>query len=165
MRPDQVSKAGVLTAAGALLCASLLGPVPVAAAGTAAPDQSARPLPALQDAVPRDVGTRLQPLHDRLGITPAQEELWRPVVAAMQEGARLTSAAMQGRRDMAQPMTALDDILSYEAVAAAHASGLKTLAAAFTPLYAAMPPAQQKAADTVFGQQMKAGRQGQARQQ
>ncbi len=58
---------------------------------------------------------------------------------------------------MAQPMTALDDILSYEAVAA-HASGLKTLAAAFAPLYSAMPPAQQKTADLMFGQRMKLGR-------
>jgi hypothetical protein len=66
---------------------------------------------------------------------------------------------------MAQPMTALDDILPYEAAAATHASGLKTFAAAFASLYAAMPPAQQKTADMVFGQRMKPGRQGQARQQ
>jgi len=165
MRPDQVSKAGDLTAAGALSCASLPGPAAVAAAATAAPDQSAQAVPALQDAVPRDVGAGLRRLHDQLGIAPAQEELWNPVVAAMQESARLTAAAMQARRDMAQPMAALDDILSYEAVAAAHASGLKTLAAAFAPLYTAMPLAQQKTADTVFGQRMKPGRQGQAWQQ
>ena len=63
------------------------------------------------------------------------------------------SDAMQARFNKPQPMNAVEDIQTYQAVADAHARGLKQLADAFAPLYAAMPATQQKVADKLFGQQ------------
>ncbi len=105
-----------------------------------------------------DVAARIQRLHDQLQITPGQEALWKNVAAAMQDNARVIATAMQARMDKSQTMSAVDDIVSYGAIATAHADGLKHLAAAFAPLYAAMPPAQQQNADAVFGHKAKPGK-------
>ena len=121
--------------------------------------QSARPpaspaAAALQTAPKGDLDKRVRRLHDQLGITPEQEELWRPVANAMVDSASAVGDAMQARFNKPQPMSAVEDIQTYQAVADAHARGLKQLADAFAPLYAAMPPAQQKAADKLFGAQV-----------
>lgn len=142
-------------AGGVLSALLLLGPARPAAAEASRSQParaSARSAPA-----PEDVGTRVQRLHDQLGITPDQEVLWKPIAAAMQDNAKTIAAAMQARSAKAQTMNALDDIMTYEAIAAAHAAGLKDLAAAFAPLYSAMPPAQQRNADAVFGHKLKSG--------
>jgi hypothetical protein len=47
-------------------------------------------------------------------------------------------------------MNALEDMKSFQAIAAAHAAGLQKLIDAFTPLYNAMPDDQKKLADHVF---------------
>ncbi|MGI4940719.1 MAG: Spy/CpxP family protein refolding chaperone [Janthinobacterium lividum] len=109
---------------------------------------------ALQTAPKGDLDQRVRRLHSQLGITPEQEELWRPVATAMVDSASGVGDAMQARFNKPQPMSAIDDIRTYQAVANAHAKGLMQLADAFAPLYAAMPPAQQKAADKLFGTQM-----------
>ena len=109
---------------------------------------------ALQTAPKGDLDRRVRRLHDQLGITPEQEELWRPVAAAMMDSASAVGDAMQARSNKPQPMSAVEDIQTYQAVADAHAKGLRQLASAFGPLYAAMPATQQKAADKLFGAQM-----------
>ena len=47
-------------------------------------------------------------------------------------------------------LSAVDDLKSYQAFAQAHVDGLKNLIASFEKLYAGMPDAQKKIADTVF---------------
>ncbi len=126
---------------------------PTPAAGTARPAVSPATA-ALQTAPKGDIEKRVHRLHDQLAITPEQEELWRPVATAMMDSASGVGDAMQARFNKPQPMSAIEDIQTYQAVADAHARGLKQLADAFGPLYAAMPATQQKAADKLFGVQM-----------
>ena len=47
-------------------------------------------------------------------------------------------------------MNAVDDLHSYEAIADAHAAGVKKLMTAFETLYASLSDAQKKNADAVF---------------
>jgi hypothetical protein len=153
MNTNPMVKAGRVRAAAATLCtALLLGSAslvaPAMAQSTMAPSamsQSAAPKPG------EDAGGRIQRLHDQLQITPGQEALWKTVAAVMQNNAQVIATTMQARQDKAERMNAVDDIVSYGTIAEAHADGLKKLAAAFAPLYAAMPPAQQRNADMVFG--------------
>ena len=142
----------------ALAVALLLGPVRL----MAAEPPHRQPVRATSRAAPapEDAATRIQRLHSQLQITPDQEALWAPIAASIQDNAKSLAAAMQARSDKAATMNALDDIMTYEAVAAIHAAGLKRLADTFAPLYAAMPPAQQRNADVVFGLRLKSGQQG-----
>ena len=137
----------------------LLGPARLMAAETAPHSQPVRATPRTAQA-PEDAATRIQRLHNQLQVTPEQEALWAPIAQAMQDNAKSIAAAMQARSDRGAAMNALDDIMTYEAVAAVHAAGLKRLADTFAPLYAAMSPAQQRNADTVFGHRLKSGQQG-----
>ncbi len=155
-------KPACLSRVAAGLCAALLlGPArPVAAqpASTAAPSKVAAKTAALTPT--DDVGARIKRLHDQLRITPEQESLWATVAGVMGDNAKSLTTAMQTRQDKMATMNAVDDIQSYGAVAEAHAAGLKSLAAAFAPLYAAMPPAQQQNANAVFANKAPATRKG-----
>ena len=142
----------------ALAVALLVGPVRLMAA-EAPHAQPARAVSRAAQA-PEDVTARIQRLHNQLQIKPDQEVLWAPIADAMQDNAKSLSTAIQARSDKAATMNAVDDINTYEAVAAIHAAGLKRLADTFAPLYAAMPPAQQRNADMVFGHRLKTGQQG-----
>ena len=93
---------------------------------------------------------RIKRLHDRLGITAAEESQWSPVAKVMLDNASAMNEAVQNRVHMAGTMTAISDLKSYEAIVDAHADGIHKLAAAFAPLYKTMPEAQQKHADAVF---------------
>jgi periplasmic protein CpxP/Spy len=103
------------------------------------------------DAGNADVMGRVKNLHDQLQITPKQEFLWKSVARAMMANASAMSNAVAVRARSAGAMSAVADILSYQAIVAAHAQGLKDLAGAFAPLYASMSPSQKKNADAVFG--------------
>ncbi len=154
-----INTRGAVRLSTVLSVALLLGPARLMAAETAPLGQPARAAPRTAQ-VPENVGTRIQRLHTQLQVTPEQEALWAPIAAAMQDNSKSIAAAMQARADKAATMNALDDIMTYEAVAAIHAAGLKRLADTFAPLYAAMSPAQQRNADMVFGHRLKSGQQG-----
>ncbi len=94
---------------------------------------------------------RIKRLHDQLKITPDQEAQWSGVAQVMLDNASAVETAVQARAAKTGSMSAVDDLLSYQAIVVAHAEGLKKLAAVFAPLYAAMPGPQQKNADAVFG--------------
>jgi Spy/CpxP family protein refolding chaperone len=128
-------------AAGALA----VGGTAVAADATAAPST-------LASTGTRDgsIIERIKHLHDMLKITPAQEAQWTGVAQVMQDNAMSMESAIKDRETKGKDMSAVDDILSFQAVTEAHAAGLKKFADAFSPLYAAMSPEQQKNADTVF---------------
>lgn len=96
------------------------------------------------------VESRIKDLHDQLRITPEQEAQWSGVAQVMLDNSSAIESAIQDRAQKAKSMSAVDDLLSYQAIAATHAEGLKKFAAIFAPLYSAMPEAQQKNADAVF---------------
>ncbi len=83
-------------------------------------------------------------------ITPAQEPQWQAVAAAMRDNAQTTSTLVAERVGKAKTMTAIDDLHSYEAIADAHAAGVRKLATAFETLYASLSDAQKKIADATF---------------
>ncbi len=101
---------------------------------------------------------RIKHLHDLLKITPDQEAQWNNVALVMLNNASAVDDAIKDRAQKAKSMNAVDDLLSYQAIVAAHADGLKNLASAFSPLYSAMPEPQQKNADAVFGHRIEASK-------
>jgi protein CpxP len=89
-------------------------------------------------------------LHDELKITPAEEPLWASFADSMRANAKQLGAAYRQRRDQLPKMTALQDMTSFMGIEQMRLDGMKTSSVAFTALYQAMPPDQQKLADTVF---------------
>ena len=112
----------------------------------AASSPSAAPKPGSTDYVE----ARIKSLHDQLKITPAQEQQWSAVAQAMRDSAKATGALIAERSKKAKSMSAVDDLQSYQAIAKAHLDGINKLVPAFQALYAAMPDAQKKIADSVF---------------
>jgi periplasmic protein CpxP/Spy len=130
-----------------VLCAAA-STLPAQAADTAAPSAVA---PAGAARMAESSETRIKHLHDQLKITAEEESKWNTVAQVMLNNASTIKDAVQDRFRMSKTMTAISDLKSYEAIVDAHADGIKKLATAFAPLYAAMPDAQQKHADAVFG--------------
>jgi periplasmic protein CpxP/Spy len=123
---------------------------PAATPSPAANNQSAKPRGDAQ------VEARITQLHRDLKITPAQESQWSSVAQDMRDNAHEMSSLIQQRtaNGKAKPMSAVDNLKSYEQIAEAHADGLKKIAPDFEKLYDAMSPAQKKTADTVFNQRV-----------
>jgi len=93
---------------------------------------------------------RISELHETLRITSAQEPKWNAVARVMRDDARIIEALAQHRqRDLAN-MTAIENLQSFQRLAAAHADGLSKLGVAFEALYADMTDAQKKHADAAF---------------
>ncbi len=138
----------VATLASTILIGGALTQSPVWAASTAsAPDASTgdakRSL-----AVERHI----KDMHAKLKITPAEESQWAAVAQTMRDGAVELDKAIDKREAIVGNSPALDNLNAYGDIAEAHADGVKKLAAAFSPLYAAMPDDQKKVADDVFAQ-------------
>jgi hypothetical protein len=123
------------------------GAVPVMAADNPAGPSAAA---AAKDApVHREsVAERITSLHHSLKITAGEEVDWGGVTKAMRDNAA-ELAGLLAARDARDPatMTVVDDLTGYQAFARAHAEGLTQ---AFPILYAEMPAAQKKIADSVF---------------
>ena len=96
--------------------------------------------------------TRIRRLHDKLGISSAQEALWAPVAQVMRDNEVAFRAGLkEGTHDM-KSSTATNDLKTFQIIADHHAEGLKKLIPAFDALYESLPPAQQKRADRVFAE-------------
>ena len=93
---------------------------------------------------------RVNTLHAKLKITPAQEDQWAKVAQVMREDGERMDTLTQARVDHAKNMTAIDDLKSYEEITQAHANGIKKLRDAFEPLYSSMSSAQKAEADNFF---------------
>ncbi|HVN22562.1 MAG TPA: Spy/CpxP family protein refolding chaperone [Syntrophorhabdales bacterium] len=93
---------------------------------------------------------RINELHAKLKITPAQEEQWSKVAQVMRENATTMETLIQARREKGNKLNAVEDLRSYSTITDAHATGLKNFIAAFEPLYASMSDEQKKIADTIF---------------
>jgi len=130
----------------------------MAAAGQASSASAGNMKPEGTSTRGENVEDRIKHLHDQLKITPQQEAQWNNVAQVMMDNASAVDSAIRDRVAKAASMTAIDDLRSYQAIVQTHADGLKKLAAAFTPLYSAMPEAQQRAADAVFGHRTNAAK-------
>lgn len=97
------------------------------------------------------VEQRITGLHDKLQITAAQETNWTSVAQAMRDNAEaMQKLVTEKKAQSPATMTALDDMMNYQAFAQARVDGLKKLNVAFKTLYDAMPDAQKKVADETF---------------
>jgi hypothetical protein len=132
-------------------------PVVPPAATTSAP--AVMPAPGSSGAKPHRSDSRhasrgmsgyLASLHDKLGITPAEEPLWGTFADCMRASAAQLGDAYRQRREQLPTMNALADMSSFINLEQMRLDGLKKSSAAFTALYQTMPPAQQKVADTLF---------------
>jgi hypothetical protein len=113
---------------------------PAKAAGAAAVDSKGE-----------TVEQRITTLHAELKITPAEDANWNAVAQSMRENAsNMDKLVAESRTTSPQSMSAVDDLKMYQKFSQAHVDGLKNLISSFSTLYAAMPDAQKKVADSVF---------------
>ncbi|MBL8704479.1 MAG: Spy/CpxP family protein refolding chaperone, partial [Rhodospirillales bacterium] len=99
---------------------------------------------------PERVEARINDLHQKLSITPAQEPQWKELAETMRNNAKNVEQKASEREKALQTMTVMDDLRSYESLAKAHADSMSKLVASFEPLYASMSPEQKKKADAEF---------------
>jgi periplasmic protein CpxP/Spy len=99
----------------------------------------------------RHIEGRIAYLKTELKITDAQQPLFDAVANLLRDNAKATHDAFQSLRgDRNQPQTALARMEARAKVAQLRADGEAKMLAAFRPLYQAMSPDQQKAADEMF---------------
>ena len=133
-------------------------PPPAEAPSAVAPAPGGPGMPARGEAGPGDFGRgehhnpaqRLQRIHDRLGITPAQEPLWNAFASVMRENGARMRADFQSLRANASTLTAADGLHRAAKLAAERATGMQRMADAFDPLYASFSPTQKQTADQIF---------------
>lgn len=95
------------------------------------------------------IDQRIAGFHDKLKITPAQDEQWNKLAQVMRENGVAMQAANQTRKEKGK-MNAVDDLKSYSQVLDVQAEGMHKFIPAFEALYATMSDDQKKNADTVF---------------
>lgn len=111
--------------------------------------------PSVQDketppASPDPIQARIEYLHERLRITPAQEPLWAKVARAMRDNAASVAPLIRQRLQSAEKSGAVDNLGTYEKLGEAQLEGLKRFIAAFKALYAGLSEQQKKIADNLF---------------
>lgn len=100
----------------------------------------------------RHIEGRIAYLKTELKITDAQGPLFDKVANVMRENAKAMGETAQSLRgDPNQPRTAVAHLEAHVKFAQLRADGEAKMLAAFRPLYQAMSPDQQKAADEMFG--------------
>ncbi len=104
-----------------------------------------------QPTKPETIEQRIASLKADMQITPDETDTWNAVAAVMRSNAAdMEKLAADRRAQSTADITALDDLLTYQAFAQAHVDGLANLTKTFTVLYNQMPDAQKKVADGVF---------------
>jgi len=135
----KLPRAALLLLAAGLSLAPLAAMAQPAAPAMTAPDK------------PETIEQRIASLKANMQITLDETDNWNAVAAVMRANtATMEQLAAVKRAQPAADMTALDDLLTYQAFAQAHVDGLVKLTASFTVLYNQMPDAQKKVADGVF---------------
>jgi hypothetical protein len=154
--PDRLAS-GVVAAA---LCAMLIAPLAAraqqgspttTAPATQAPTMAAPAPSTAASSRQSRIDAYINNMHKRLKVTSEQETQWNAVAQVMRDNAEDIDKLASDRRAKRSSMTAVDDLQSYEAIADAHADGLKKLVPAFSALYDSMSDTQKKNADQVFG--------------
>jgi len=145
-----------LLAVAAFLAILILSPAPQALAQKA-PATMEKATPAevskpAEVAKPARIEKRIADLHDKLGITPPQEDSWKNLAQVMRDNAAKMKALLEKWSQEAGTMTALESLKLHGEMAAAHAEGMNKLIPAFESLYSTMTVEQKKVADEVFAQ-------------
>ena len=151
-RRSAMPLARVLTTTAVLLGAAVLGSTflagPLQAQTAATPSATASGAAATKA---ETVEQRIGNLHQKLMITTAQEGAWANVAQVMRDNSTAIEKLIATKKAKTpEDMTALDDLVTYQAFAQAHVDGLQKLTASFKTLYEAMPDAQKKVADQTF---------------
>jgi periplasmic protein CpxP/Spy len=151
----------------AALALSLALPVAVLAQSTSSlsttspPSPSAATSPTSSNAVAgtaeQRVDEHIRQLHAQLRITPAEQPQWDRFAEVMRENARGMDQEIAQRHQEFARMNALQNMQSYQKIAAAHAQDLQRLVPAFENLYNAMPDQQKRLTDQVFRENAEAG--------
>jgi hypothetical protein len=150
MSPNQTRWGARAPQAFPLVLSALLG-VSLLAAPLAAQAQTPEPAAPVHHKMKSEtVEQRIAMLHSSLKITPAEEPQWKPVAQAMRDNEASMQKLMADTTAKPQPMTAVEDLKTYERFTQAHVSGLKNLISSFETLYGAMPAGQKAMADKVF---------------
>lgn len=137
---DRFSRGAAILAA--LFCvAIMLGSAPILKA-----EENAAPAAKAETSI----DTRIASFHERLKITPEQEEQWNKLAAVMRENAVALQAAIEMKNEKGPDLNAVDSLKSYSSITDAQAEGMHKFIPAFEALYAAMSEEQKKNADTVF---------------
>lgn len=157
-----INPAARTIAAATLLSAIALANPAAAQSTTPTTTQPGAGQPTAQPAPAKTVGTRarrspvdrvearITDLHAKLQITDAQKPQWDALVQVMRDNAKTMETLLKARAQKVSTASAVDDLNSYEALAEAHADGLKKFIPAFEALYASMSDEQKKNADAVF---------------
>lgn len=95
------------------------------------------------------VNERIGELHEKLGVTANQETKWKPVASIIRENEATIHRLVEARNNK-ENMNAVQDLKSYEKIAAAHEQGLKKLVPAFEKFYNSLSEDQKKTADNMF---------------
>lgn len=151
--PSSITRIALLAAfAGTLACA---GPVRAAPADVSSPSQNAIGHDQKTDRGPKAMAKhleeRIDTLHEKLGITSAQEAKWGDVAQTMRDNEATIAALIEARHKNPKDKTAIEDLQSYQEITQAHADGIKKLLVSFQTLYADMSDDQKEAADEAFG--------------
>jgi hypothetical protein len=93
---------------------------------------------------------RINYLHGRLRITPAQEPLWAGLTQVMRDNATALAPLLRDRIQSTQGGNAIEMLGAGEKLDAAQLDGLRKFIAAFQALYDSMSGEQKKIADYVF---------------
>jgi hypothetical protein len=126
-------------------------PVPMHAGGL-----SGKPHHAGASAVPNGRGSpelterRIDELHARLHITPAQASQWNSFAQLMRGNARDLAQALEQRASGLSTMSAVESMRTYADIEQIRAQDLQKLAGAFQDLYATFSDQQKQEADQLF---------------
>ena len=100
---------------------------------------------------------RLQQVHDRLAITPAQQPQWDAVVAVLRDNARSMRANPATAAIRSGHLTAVQELHAASDLAHARADALQRMIPPVEALYATLSPEQQHTADETLAKAMHAG--------
>jgi hypothetical protein len=133
------------------VASALLAGIVVAAGAAAAQDANAGAAPGGQTAPAAGPTTvPVKYLHDRLGITAEQEELWDKVAQAIHDNALALAPLVKERRRATLSGSAPELLHAYEALGGAQLDSQRKIIAAFEPLYGSLSESQKKIADAIL---------------
>lgn len=99
---------------------------------------------------PGDSERKITEIHDKLRITPAQEELWANVAQTMRDNAKTFQAGRADMQSRGKTMTVVESLKFRHGMVEQHSGGLKQLIPQVEALYAVLSPEQKKQADLVM---------------
>jgi len=109
---------------------------------------------------PEHAEKRIADLHEKLGITPAQEAAWTELAQVMRANAEKMKSLIDSWSKRGEAMNAVESLKIHGDMAEEHAKGLRALIPAFEKLYTMMTDDQKKIADQVFARHEGRSRKG-----